>query len=425
MKHLPGPIFPNISVDHLVETYPHELGKYSKKRDADHRRLGSSEYVIDGNSLQGQRAVTEATVREYFDAPNYTLSPNNLCPRVSNRLCYLETVERCLMEGIEAMRGAFDECTDARWILDIGTGSSLIYPIIGAKLEPRNHFVATECNQSSIQHARESILKDYHAKDRINLVEIPDKSRVFPAAEVSRATKGGNLLYAVCNPPFYRDACELDACGTRKKTPKHGDLRACDSELYYENDGEYGFMRAYIDQTREAAGQYACFTDTWFTCQVGIYRDLEKIREYCRDKVELHTLLIPLSTRRWIIAWTFCATSCPCPSAIAGITATGDFNLIRAAEEKLSSVRQMHPRFQFEITIVSTGNTYLVCNEAVWLRKVRRLLQMEPKRVGFGLRLVILLGREGMRSYRWPEVSVNTTAHDKVTLLNSLVSFLL
>jgi len=78
-------------------------------------------------------AVTKATLKHYFNV-QWSCPPSNLCPRVPSRLNYLLWVHLKL-----------SHVTISK-VLDIGTGATLIYPLLGHAVF-KWKFIATELDR--------------------------------------------------------------------------------------------------------------------------------------------------------------------------------------------------------------------------------------------------------------------------------------
>ena len=78
-------------------------------------------------------AVTKAILKHYFHI-QWDCPPLNLCPRVPSRLNYLLWIYLKLSH------------ITISTVLDVGTGATLIYPLLGHALF-KWHFIATELNR--------------------------------------------------------------------------------------------------------------------------------------------------------------------------------------------------------------------------------------------------------------------------------------
>jgi 23S rRNA A1618 N6-methylase RlmF len=142
-----------------------------------------------------------------------------LCPPLANRLNYLHWVEDLLALGTnprQSVRG-----------IDIGTGASCIYPLLGTSLHKNWSFLATEIDQASAASANANVERNLGLQDRIHvlLVSGPTAATVLgvnilnEAASFRKCTSTSGMVahsdeqeqdtqeqeydFCMCNPPFF------------------------------------------------------------------------------------------------------------------------------------------------------------------------------------------------------------------------------
>lgn len=118
--------------------------------------------------------------------------------------------------------------------LDIGTGASAIYPVLGVACFPGWSFVATDIDRTSIEHASENVVHRADNADRIHeniaLVHVDEADSFAPKTHndgLDRRVGGKTSLmqddamfhFAMCNPPFYSSVEEMDKSAQLKKQP--------------------------------------------------------------------------------------------------------------------------------------------------------------------------------------------------------------
>ena len=281
-----------ISVPALLEKYP-ELEAYAKRR-----RLTNGKYKVeyDFALLESQYLLAECTVKEYFGLHWYKLPRDRLCPRIPNRLRYLEMVEQNLMplaHICRKMRTGAKQVNSAPYgastVVDVGTGASLIYAVIGRALNTDRMFVCSEVDPASVMAANEVIVQN-----KLHNVSV-QHTPFFP--EVT-----GDVLYTVCNPPFYSNRQDMEERKAQKGHKGH-DLIISSSESIYEG-GEVAFICNLIDKSCTTSGAYSC---AWFTTQVGIQENVEKVMRYLREKGARGVWkgCLRFRTSRWIVAWNW------------------------------------------------------------------------------------------------------------------------
>lgn len=134
------------------------------------------------------RILTEVLLREYFQL-NVSLPKNSLVPRVPQRLNYILLIEDLLIaNNLNKPSG-----------IDIGTGASCIFPLLGAKIYSWR-FVATEINHESMVIAIQNV-KQNDLCDKIQIVH--SKESFFEAALSLNENQNKSFSFSMCNPPFF------------------------------------------------------------------------------------------------------------------------------------------------------------------------------------------------------------------------------
>lgn len=241
---------------------------------------------------QAVKIFNTALLKTYYNIKYWNFSDENLCPPIPSRVDYIHNLNDLLNEN---------EITSNPKILDIGTGATCIYPILGNSVY-NWEFVGTEIDKKSM----------------ISAQKIIDNNNLNKVISLRLQPKKTNILYkiirnddffdaAMCNPPFYSSKEEADDASQRKL--KGLGLESIDrnfsgmsNELWYEG-GEKAFIHSYIHQSTNYKKNCR-----WFTTLVskkenvsGITKSLEKIQVTDMKIIQMkHGNKV---TR--IIAWTF------------------------------------------------------------------------------------------------------------------------
>jgi len=172
----------------------------------------------------------------YWDIPN-----QNLVPPIPGRADYIHYLADLLKVD------NYDKTT----ILDIGTGASLVYPLIGSSFYNWN-FVGTDIEPKSIEIAQEIIDKNPHLSSKITLRLQSDKKQILSGI----ITKDDYFDAVMCNPPFFKSKKEAEAQTLRKlkgldkrKTPKLINNFSGESNELWCNGGELSFVLNYIKES--------------------------------------------------------------------------------------------------------------------------------------------------------------------------------
>jgi len=108
-------------------------------------------YTIKFADHEAVKALNAALLKAHYGITHWYIPENNLCPPIPGRLDYLLHVADLLPEK-------------EIYLLDIGTGANLIYPILATR-----HFnwkcTASEVNLDSLHNAQEIITKNESLKN--------------------------------------------------------------------------------------------------------------------------------------------------------------------------------------------------------------------------------------------------------------------
>ena len=177
-----------------------------------------------------------------YGLTHWDLPAGHLTPPVPGRLDYIHLLH--------------DLCPDAGRVLDIGTGASLIYPLLGRK-EYGWQFVGTEVNPTSLRVAG-AIIK----ANRLKGIELRRQQVGHILTGILRP--GERVDLTMCNPPFFASRESAVAAGRAKwqklgKRDRGLTFGGADSELHTPG-GEAGFLRQYIAESKAHANQVRWFT---------------------------------------------------------------------------------------------------------------------------------------------------------------------
>lgn len=227
--------------------------------------------TLDFADATAVRLLNKALLLTDYGLKFWDLPPDALCPAVPGRLDYVHVVADLL--GDVASRGA--RVTG----LDVGTGASLIYPILGVR-EYGWRFVATDVNEGSLRAAGAIARFNPGLTKHVELRRQAKPSRLFDGV----IRPGERFGFTMCNPPFYGSAKEAQAATTRKwrglgkGSGAERNFGGYGAELYTAG-GQQRFLRAMIEESYEYRERV-----TWFTTlvsQLAYLKDAE--RGFCQN----------------------------------------------------------------------------------------------------------------------------------------------
>lgn len=200
----------------------------------------------DGNAVF---LLNKALLQTHYGVNGWKILPNSLCPPVPGRADYIHHVAD-LVAGKKEVK-----------VLDIGTGSGLIYPLLGASIYGWD-FVATDIHQASLDNARSILRANPRLKNKIELRMQPQKDKIL----TNIIAPGERFDLVVCNPPFYKSREHHWEKIVKKNEKIHGgqDLPAqnfggLSHELWYEG-GEKAFILQMIYESFTFKDQLAWCT---------------------------------------------------------------------------------------------------------------------------------------------------------------------
>ncbi|EPX73070.1 DUF890 family protein [Schizosaccharomyces octosporus yFS286] len=228
--------------------------------------------------------LTKAILKVYF-ALELCLPKNRLCPMVPNRVLYLDYVQKLLQSTMD------DFDNEKVTGLDIGTGASCIYPLLGCRLFSFS-FLGTEIDSSSYDAACSNV-SDNHLEDKIRL-----ENRCKTDALLSSCPTGQEFTFVMCNPPFYGSDEELI---NYKDSLPNSVCTGNENEMITEG-GEVEFARRILRESKYRR------EILWFTCLLGKKSSLADLIHDLRDeKIDNYGIyeIYAGKTKRWILSWSF------------------------------------------------------------------------------------------------------------------------
>jgi len=261
---------------------------------------------IDYAEAGAVKALNQALLRQAYGLTTWDLPPGRLCPPVPGRADYVHHLADLLSGGEESKipRGK------AVRVLDIGTGASAIYPLIGA-CEYGWSFVGTDMDAAALRWARQIVASNAQVAARIQFRQQADPAQCFDGV-----VRGGETFdLSLCNPPFHASAAEAEA-GTARKLQHLGkgggvggegarterNFGGQANELWCAG-GELGFLRRMIEQS--ALIPERC---RWFTSLVSKSANLPPLRAALVKVAATEVRVIEMAQgqkKSRVLAWTF------------------------------------------------------------------------------------------------------------------------
>ncbi|KAI0665371.1 S-adenosyl-L-methionine dependent methyltransferase [Trametes maxima] len=249
--------------------------------------------TIDFTDEASQRRLTEAILARDFRIA-VELPPGRLCPPVPNRLNYILWIE----DVMDATSLSLD-CSPggAARGLDIGTGASAIYPLLGCAVRSNWTFTGTEINELSLRSATKNVNTN-GLGSRVSVVPADSSGPILsPLFQEDRFYD-----FTMCNPPFYSSRDEVFRSAEAKELGPNAVCTGADVEMITPG-GEAVFVGKMVEESLRLREKCR-----WFTSMLGKLSSVALVTQLLRDnKIDNYAVseLVQGQTRRWVVAWSF------------------------------------------------------------------------------------------------------------------------
>mgnify|MGYP002803873290 CR=1 FL=1 len=218
---------------------------------------------------------------------NVKLPLDRLIPTVTLRLNYIHWIED-LLQMLPA-----DVCQITG--IDVGTGASCIYPLLGAKINGWK-FRASEVDEMSYRFAGENVKRnDLGGNIEVYLVT-PD----VVLADLLR--EGEDYHFTMCNPPFFADKSEMVENRSGNRPQPSSVCTGTESETV-TSGGEVAFVGRMIDDSLKLGSRIK-----WYTTMLGKKSSLTSVMAKLKENGISNMVTTEFCqgrTTRWGVAWTF------------------------------------------------------------------------------------------------------------------------
>lgn len=200
------------------------------------------------------KTLNKALLAHFYGVAQWDIPDGYLCPPVPGRADYIHHLADLLAED----RGGV--VPSQATVLDIGTGSNLIYPLIGAH-EYQWRFTGSEIDPQAFASATAIINSNPGLSRAIRLRRQKDATAIFAGV----IHKNEQYDATMCNPPFH-DSAETARAGSERKRRNLG--QAADAALNFGGQqqelwcegGEVAFISKMIAESVQYAKQVKWFT---------------------------------------------------------------------------------------------------------------------------------------------------------------------
>ncbi len=250
--------------------------------------------TIDFANPKAVKCLNRSLLRAYYDIDYWDFSDYNLCPPIPGRVDYIHYLAD-LIEASEIIKGVK--------ILDIGTGATCIYPLLG-QAEYGWEFVGVDVDEDSLNNAKQIVIKNGLA-DKISFRFQQQVSNILKGVVL----EGEQFTATMCNPPFYKSEEEAKAATMKKLKGLNKDttqlirnFAGTQNELWYKG-GEKAFLHNYLYESSLFKNQ-----SIWFTSLVSKKDLIRGLKVYLKKlgatKVQVINMEQGNKTSR-VLAWSF------------------------------------------------------------------------------------------------------------------------
>ncbi len=247
------------------------------------------------------RALNRALLRHHYGVQGWELPPGFLCPPIPGRADYLHHAADLLAGD----HGGRIPCGESLRVLDIGTGASAVYALLG-HAEYGWSFVGSESEPRALAAAAAILAANPDAARRIELRRQRQPGHILQGL----LKPGESFALSLCNPPFHASPEEARAGSARKWRNLKGS-RATGPVLNFGGQGgelwcpggEAAFVGRLIAESGELRDRVL-----WYTSLVSKAENLPALRRALRQAGALEVRILPMAQgqkRSRILAWTF------------------------------------------------------------------------------------------------------------------------
>ena len=244
--------------------------------------------TIDFSDPKAVKTFNAALLFSHYGIKDWNFPDENLCPPIPGRVDYIHYLADLISKEQDVK------------VLDIGTGASCIYPLLGVKTYNWD-FVATDIDVNSLDYAQD-IIDDNNLSSKIELRQQLKEEHILKGILEDE----DYFTITMCNPPFYKSAEEARGAN-RRKTRNLGNtatrnFSGNNNELWYIG-GEKAFLHTYLYESSLFPK-----SSKWFTSLVSNKDNVKSLQQSAKKLKVSEFKIIPMLqgnkvTR--IVCWRF------------------------------------------------------------------------------------------------------------------------
>ncbi|WP_435263348.1 23S rRNA (adenine(1618)-N(6))-methyltransferase RlmF [Tenacibaculum sp. nBUS_03] len=244
--------------------------------------------TIDFSDPIAVKEFNKALLLTYYNIKYWEFPDTNLCPPIPGRVDYIHYLAN-LLEDEKNVK-----------ILDIGTGASCVYPLLGNAVYNWD-FTGTEIDADSLKIAQKNI-DNNNLGSCIELRFQKDETNILK----NLLRSSDSFTASMCNPPFYKSAEEARGANRRKSRNLGNNavrnFAGNSNELWYVG-GEKAFLHTYLYESSLYPK-----ASKWFTSLVSKKENIKSLENSSKKLRVTDFKVIPMNqgnkvTR--IVCWKF------------------------------------------------------------------------------------------------------------------------
>ena len=287
--------------------------------------------------------MTRSLLAEFYSIQSWTLPRGYLCPPVPQRADYIHTVADLLNASLAAGTGDDGDARQATEAtgpgilgLDIGTGASCIYSLLGLR-EYGWSFIASDVDEAALKNA-EAVLAANGLSRQVclrrqedlvpfcviflilgSLIRQPTPKRVpllryqEDPRRILRGVlrRGESIAFTICNPPFHETLDHAHKAATTKWRRLSKGRQVSDAKNYQGQEvelccegGEVGFVLRLVEESARPRFQLACL---WYSSLLSRQSSMKPIHQRLGELGAKRRRFEICQGRnvKWVIAWSF------------------------------------------------------------------------------------------------------------------------
>jgi len=233
---------------------------------------------IDFSNPIAVKELNKALLFTFDKIALWNFPDQNLCPPIPVRLDYIHHLADLLSPELEKEKNIT--------ILDIGTGATCIYPLLGVAAYNWN-FVGVDIDLDSLDTAQD-IVDDNNLDTHIKLRQQLNENQILKGI----LQDNDSFAAVMCNPPFYKSAEEAQGANKRKNRNLGNsavrNFSGNNNELWYVG-GEKAFLHNYLYES-------SLYKDksSWFTSLVSKKENVESMEKSSKKLGATKFKVIPM-----------------------------------------------------------------------------------------------------------------------------------